>query len=267
MNDLSLPDLEHAATAYEELLVPALFQQVTHHVLEAAKVGPGDRVLDVACGTGVLARSAAARVGPGGSVAGLDINPGMLSVAKQQAPAIRWQQSPAESLPYEDRSFDAVVSQFGLMFFNDQRAALGEMFRVLKAKGRLAVAVFDALDKVPAYEAVSVLLGRMVSKQAADALRFPFSLGDSNKLSALFREAGITSPVVTTYAGTGRFQSVRSMIEADVRGWFPLAHIFLDQSQLEALVAEAKDALKTFVTAKGTVEFQLPVHIVTATKE
>jgi ubiquinone/menaquinone biosynthesis C-methylase UbiE len=87
-------------------------------------------VLDVACGTGILASEASARVGPNGYVAGVDPNPGMLAVAARIAPSIEWRKGTAELLPYPDQSFDAVVSQFGLMFFIDRHQALREMLRV-----------------------------------------------------------------------------------------------------------------------------------------
>jgi ubiquinone/menaquinone biosynthesis C-methylase UbiE len=212
-----------------------------------------------------LARAAAARVGPGGSVAGLDVNLGMLAVAEKIAPEIAWRQGQAESLPFEDGSFDAVVSQFGLTLFTDRRAALQEMARVLVPGGRLAVAVFDSLDNIPAYAAMAALLERLGHDQAAGALRFPFSLRDREELLALFTEAGMKSASVTTHEDTARFESVRAMIMADVRGWFPLAGIRLDDGQLEALVTEAEEALKPFVTADGTVAFGMFAHLVTAT--
>jgi ubiquinone/menaquinone biosynthesis C-methylase UbiE len=130
-----------AAEVYEEFYLPALFQEWTGPMLEAARVEPGARVLDVACGTGVLARALTERVGPRGSVVGLDINEGMLTVARRVSPRVEWRAGAAEALPFEAESFDAVLSQFGLMFFDDRRAAIREMQRVLKPGGRLAVAV------------------------------------------------------------------------------------------------------------------------------
>jgi ubiquinone/menaquinone biosynthesis C-methylase UbiE len=266
MSELNLQELETTAAAYEELLVPGLFQGWTERVLDAARVGPGDKVLDVACGTGVLARAAAARVKPGGAVTGLDINPGMLAVAAQLAPEVKWQQGAAESLPFENNTFDAVVSQFGLMLFEDPRAALEEMRRVLAPGGRLAVMVFDSLDNNPAYEAYVAVLERLGLEQAAAALRFPFSLGDVDKLSALFEDVGIASASVATHEKTAHFPSVRVMIEGDVKGWFPLAGLTLGKSQLETLVSEAEAVLKSFVNTDGTVGFGVSARLVTWTR-
>lgn len=266
MSDPSFQAQADAAAVYEAFFVPALFQGWAYRVAEAAQLSPGERVLDVACGTGVLARAAATRVSPGGSVAGLDLNPGMLAVAERVAPHLAWRQGTAEALPYVDASFDAVVSQFGLMFFTDRQAALREMMRVLAPGGRLAVAVWGALDATHGYAALVALLQRLVGERAADALRSPFILGEPQALSALFAQAGIASAVVTTQVGTARFPSIRSWVDTDVKGWLPLVHVVLDESQSEALLAEAERALQAFVTSNGTVEFVMPAHIVTARK-
>jgi ubiquinone/menaquinone biosynthesis C-methylase UbiE len=116
-----------AAVAYENDFVPAIFAQWPPVLAEIAGMGSGDRVLDVACGTGILAREALARVGPSGRVTGLDLNEGMLAVARQLRPEIDWRHGDAAKLPFEDSAFDVVVSQFALMFFPDRVAALREM--------------------------------------------------------------------------------------------------------------------------------------------
>jgi ubiquinone/menaquinone biosynthesis C-methylase UbiE len=153
MNDITLQDQIDAAKAYESLLVPALFGQWAVKVTDAAQIQSGQRVLDVACGTGVLAREVASRVSPSGYVAGLDPSPGMLAVGKELAPAIDWKHGVAEALPFLDESFDTVVSQFGLMFFSDRHQAIREMLRVLVPGGRMIVAVWDSLTNTPAYAA------------------------------------------------------------------------------------------------------------------
>jgi len=263
MNEPTLQTLVDAARAYESLFVPALFGQWALKVVEAALIKPGQRVLDVACGTGVLARAAHARTGPTGQVTGLDPSPGMLTVARELAPAVEWRQGTAESLPFADRSFDRVVSQFGLMFFADRPQALREMLRVVRPGGRLVVAVWDALDNTPAYAAEVALVDRMAGARAGDALRAPFVLGARQSLTALFEEAGAAAVEVTTHQGLARFPSVRVMVEADLRGWLPVVGVDLSEEQIIHILDEAERVLGPYVTGSGPVTFPLGAHLVT----
>ncbi len=253
-----------AAVIYEEFFIPALFQEWAPRVVDAAKIEPGWRVLDVACGTGILARTVAERVGSKGSVVGLDINEGMLQVARRKAPTVEWRQERAESLPFDADSFDATVSQFGLMFFEDRRLALQEMVRVLKPGGHLAVAVWDSIDNTPGYAAVIAILQRLFGSGVADALRAPFVLGDPQLLQSLFAEAGIVNAKITPHKGTARFPSIRSWMYTDVRGW-TLADM-IDDAQFELLCREAEQLLQPFVAKDGRVAFSSPAYIITATK-
>lgn len=253
-----------AADVYEEFFVPALFAEWVARVADAAAVSPGQRVLDVGCGTGVLAREVAKRVSPDGAVFGLDRNEGMLAVAGRMSPDIDWRHGRAEALPYDDAGFDAVVSQFGLMFFEDRAAALSEMWRVLRPGGRLAVAVWDGLERTPGYAAMTALLQRLFDDTIADALRAPYILGDPDDLLALFAAAGIPDARVQTLDGRARFPSIESWVHTDVKGW-TLADL-IDDAQYETLKSAAPDALQSFVGEDGSVEFGSPAHIVTATK-
>lgn len=255
-----------AAAAYEQLHVPALFRQWALRMLDAADLQPGCRVLDVACGTGILAREARRRLGEGATVVGLDASPGMLTVAQQLDPTIQWQQGVAESLPHEDGSFDRVVSQFGLMFFVDRQQALREMLRVLTPEGVLAVAVWESLERSEAYPIVVTLLERLAGPEAADALRAPFVLGDRLQLAALFEEAGVSSITVTTHTGTARFPSIRTMVEADLRGWLPVMGVDLPEALIDEILREAEQSLAQYVRADGVVEFESPAHLVTGSK-
>jgi SAM-dependent methyltransferase len=266
MSETTLQTLIDAARSYETLYVPALFEQYVSKVADAAQIQPGQRVLDVACGTGILGREVASRVGSSGHVAGVDPNSGMIFLAKQLAPNIEWREGVAESLPFPDRSFDAVVSQFGLMFFTDKCQALGEMLRVLAHGGVIAIAVWDSLDNIPAYTAEAVLIEEIAGKQAYGALRAPFELGDKRILASLFADCGVDSAKVTTQPGVARFPSIRTMVEADLRGWLPVMGVFLTEDQIVRILKEADHALGSYTAADGQAIFQISAHIITIKK-
>lgn len=247
-------------------MVPALFGRWASKVVQAAQIGPGQRVLDVACGTGVLAREAASRAGPTGFVAGLDPNPGMLDVAARLSPAVEWRQGVAEALPFPDECFDAVVSQFGLMFFEDRHESLRQTLRVLTPGGRLAFAVWDTLENNPAYATEVALLQRIAGERAADAVRAPFVLGDRHDLVTLFSEAGVSVVEITTDRGRAEFPSVRVMVEADLRGWLPVMGVVLSEEQIATILEEAENALRPYVSADGTAVFDSSAHVVIGTR-
>lgn len=117
---MNLKEAGSPADVYEQFFVPALFRQWGEVMVDVAGIETRQRVLDVACGTGVLACAAAQRVGGGGAVTGLDPNEDMLAVARRKSTTIEWLSGRAEALPFNDQSFDVVVSQFGLMFFDDR---------------------------------------------------------------------------------------------------------------------------------------------------
>lgn len=253
-----------AAEVYDEFFLPALFRAWPPRLVAAARLGPGMRVLDVACGTGVLTIEAARAVSPGGRAVGLDLNSGMLAVARRKAPQIDWRQAPAEALPFDSGDFDATVSQFGLMFFQDRHAALREMWRVLRPGGRLAIAVWDALENTPGYSAVTSLLARLFGEAIAGLLRAPYALGDPRALEALLVDSGIEEPQVSRASGEARFPSIRSWMHTDVRGW--TLSDALDDRQFECLVAEAESELRGFVGPDGSVRFDHPALVATARK-
>ena len=130
-----------AAELYEAAFVPSFFAQWAPVLCELAGVEAGDRVLDVACGTGIVARTAAERTGPAGRVVGLDLNEAMLDVARRVGPDLDWRQGDAASLPFPDRGFDVVLCQMALMFFPDRLAAVGEMARVVTGGGTVGLLV------------------------------------------------------------------------------------------------------------------------------
>jgi SAM-dependent methyltransferase len=188
------------AEAYEQCLVPAIFEPWARRALQARPPAPGDRVLDVACGTGIGARLAARIVGPGGSVVGVDVDDGMLAVARTtrghtaEAP-IEWRHASALELPGPAREFDYLLCLEGLQFFPDRSAALREMRRVLRPGGVLVGTVWGPLEQNPAYHALAEGLRRFVSEEAGRLP--PFALPDADAIRAVVRAAGFGDPRVT----------------------------------------------------------------------
>ena len=231
---------EDSAEAYERYLVPAIFTEMAERLLEVAAVAKGERVLDVGCGTGVVARRAAERVGAGGAVSGLDLNEGMLRVARHvsqgSAPGIDWRHGDAMALPFPDRSFDAVVCQQALQFFPDAGKALREMRRVAAPGGRVALAVLRPIRYSPPYGPFADALERHAGKDAGAMMRSPFPAWDRESLRALLGRAGLPDAHVRIAVGAVRYPSAAEMLRQEAAS-SPLA------GPLRALPAATRDAL------------------------
>jgi ubiquinone/menaquinone biosynthesis C-methylase UbiE len=256
----------NAAENYERFFVPMLGAPLAAQLVEMASLRSGERVLDVACGTGIVARLAAERVAPNGTVAGLDLNPGMLAVARdvaRTAPPIEWHQSSAEAMPLPDAAFDVVFCQLSLQFFPDKAAALREMRRVLTPGGRLLLSVPGPTPRI--FAIADEALGRHIGPEAAGFVRAVFSLHDPREVGRLLREAGFrdvdvrseirtlhvpppreflwqyvtSTPLGPMVAGAG--EDRRNALETEVvAGWEPFVEgdrLTLDQS---AVVATAR---------------------------
>jgi len=175
-----------AAEVYQEHLVPAIFGPWAPIVVESASLRPGERVVDVACGTGAVAREAAPQVGVSGTVVGLDLNPGMLAVARELPPAsgalVEWREGDATAMPFHNAAFDVVLCQLGLQYFPDRPAALGEMHRVLVPGGRLVLLVWQSIEHSPGFARLAEALERHVGTLAAAIMRAPFVFGDPEEV-------------------------------------------------------------------------------------
>jgi SAM-dependent methyltransferase len=253
------------AEVYEKFFVPALFHQWGTTVSDIATIAPKQRVLDVACGTGVLAIAAAERVGNGGEVIGLDPNEDMLAVARRKCSRVEWKNGRAENLPFADASFDRVVSQFGLMFFEDRVAGLREMLRVLRPGGRLAIVVCDALDHSPGYAVLAELLHRLFGASIAEAFRAPFVLGDPEILHSLCRQAGIEQANIARRDGTVRFSSIASLVSTERACVWTLGGL-LDAMQFNRLLHAAEESLRPFAADDAAVNFDMPALAILAAK-
>ena len=250
-----------AAEVYEALFVPALFGQWAPVLVDAAGTEPGDRLLDVACGTGAVAREARRQ---GATTTGVDVNEGMLAVARRADPEVAWREAAAEDLPFPDGSFDRVTCAFGLMYLADREAALGEVARVLAPGGTVAVATWAGLERSPGFAALVELFDRVLGREAGDALRAPFTIGTPAALAAATRPA-FAGAEVREHDGTARFGSLDEWVRTEIEGWTLAGTV--DDAALAHLLDEARTALAGFVGAGGTVEFPVPALVAVANTE
>lgn len=255
-----------AGRGYEALFVPAAFTHWTKHLIEAAGVGKGSRVLDVACGSGVLTRHAYQEVGDSGRVTGLDPAPGMIAAAREIESGIEWALGGAEELPFDDEHFDCVISQFGMMFFADRDAAAREMFRVLAPGGRLAVAVWNSVEHNGAYGDIIAVLDEHVSTAAGDALRLPYTLGDAQAVAKTFSDAEFSNATFETHVEKACFPSSRTMVEAELRGWLPLFEIHLSEDEIADVLVKSDEKLSKYASPTGEAVFPTCGHVIKAIK-
>jgi ubiquinone/menaquinone biosynthesis C-methylase UbiE len=238
-----------AAEIYEARFVPALFAEWAPHLVDLVRVAPGQAVLDVACGTGIVARTVAARLGPTSRVVGVDLNEAMLCVARRVRPEIEWRQGDVAALPFADRSFDAVLCQMALMFFPDRVGALREMRRVAADSGTVALVVPAHLETQPAYGPFVELAARHAGAPAASLLGAYFACGRLDELTALAETAGLRAAETQTRLGHARFPSIDAFVAAEVNGT-PLGGR-ISEAVYERIRAGAHDVLRPFLSADG----------------
>jgi ubiquinone/menaquinone biosynthesis C-methylase UbiE len=185
---------------YERFFVPAIGEPLANDLVRVAALSPGERILDVACGTGIVARLASRQVGSKGTVAGLDVNPGMLAVARSVTPvdmSIEWHESAAEDMALPDEAFDVVLCQLGLQFVTNQLAALREIRRVLAPSGRLILSVAGPAGQM--FVVLADAMERHISSQAAGFVTQVFSLHDATEIRELLSEAGFRDIAVDAH--------------------------------------------------------------------
>jgi SAM-dependent methyltransferase len=232
------------AQTYEDFLVPHLFVPWTDALLRRAAPQPGERVLDLACGTGVIARHVAPLVGVSGRVVAVDISPDMLTVARSiPAPpgaAIEWREGNASELDIEAGAFDLVICQQGLQFFPDRAQGAAAMHRALAAGGRAIIAVWRELERHDVLKALFTAESEHL-QLPLEQLATPFSLSGDSELRAILEGAGFRGISIEPLEMDVKFPSADHWVELTVRGGAAvipeLAH---DGDALAALLAHVR---------------------------
>jgi ubiquinone/menaquinone biosynthesis C-methylase UbiE len=248
---------------YERFLVEPLFRPFAEELLRRASLRHEDRVLDVACGTGIVARLAQQTVRDRGSIVGIDASPGMLAAARAAAPGIDWREGDAGRLPIDDHSFDLVTCHQGLQFFPDKPAAIKEMRRVLAPDGRVALATWRPVDEVPLVRD----LQRVAERHVGPIVDQRHSLGDAGAIRTLLTDAGFRAIHIETVArrirmsgDPGVFARLNAMA---VVGMSAAAKTMTDEQRAEAIAAVAADsveALQPFIAGSDLV-FEISSNI------
>ena len=204
---------------YERVIVPTWMADWTPDLIDAGRVGPKKRVLDVACGTGIVARKAAGLVGPGGRVAGLDLNEGMLRIAgrcaeHEGATGIEWYHSDVSRMPFSSGEFDTVLCQQGLQFFPDKAAALREMKRVLAPQGTLALSVWGRAEMCPHVMVICDVFSEYFGADSTTIFKVASSLSNHKVLHNLVQDAGFSNIRIRSEVKIARHPSLAELLPA-----------------------------------------------------
>lgn len=258
----------NAPEAYERYIIPALFGEWAQDLVETAALRVGERVLDVACGTGVVAQYAAPVVGRTGQVIGMDVNESMLAMARTIAPpqgaVIAWQYGDAAALPLPDATFDVVLCQQGLQYFPQRAAALREMARVLVPGGRLVLSVWRALERQPFFVALVDAIELHLHAEVATLQRAAFTLGDAAELRGLVSTAGFCAPHIQLVVKLMRYPSLAEYLPGYLAAT-PMAGAVaaMATARRTAMFQDLQTALRPYVDDTG-LAVPMECHVVVA---
>ena len=260
MNQQSFPEM------YERWLVGPLFRPWAEMTLEDLQLSPGDRVLDIACGTGIVARVAKERLGDAGYVVGVDVSPDMLGVARAAAPAIDWREGNASDLPLHDKEqFDVVICQQGLQFFPDKSAAVAEMRRALAKGGRLAVATWRSDDEIPMFRE----LRRVAERHLGAIADQRYGFGDPAPLEELLRDAGFQDIRIRTVSRSIHFNDGAPLLRLNTMAFVGMSKTgkTMDDEErkrvVDTIVSESVPVLRPYTSESG-LTFELSTNLATA---
>lgn len=262
MNQSSFPEM------YERWLVGPLFRPWAELTLDELKLSPGDRLLDIACGTGIVARVAKARLGDTGHIVGIDVSSDMLGVARAIAPDIDWREGNASSLTLnEGEQFDVVVCQQGLQFFSDKTQAIAQMRQALAEHGRLAVATWRSDDEIPFFRE----LRRVAERHLGAITDQRYAFGDAALLEGLLRNAGVHDILVTTVERMIRFDDGEPFIRLNTMAFVGMStagKAMNDDERkrvMENIIKESAPVLRQY-SVGSELSFELRTNLATATR-
>lgn len=206
------PDLDPSVVAYDRELVPWLFEHWSEPMVDLLDPMQSSRIVDLACGSGLIVRQLLGRLGNSGTVHGVDIDSAMLAYAAAtiEDRRVNWHKSDAVDLPFETSSMDRVSCHQGLQFFPEPLGALAEVHRVLAPGGRLVVATWGRLEDNPWPAALSGAVGRLLGEDAGAGMSVVCDLGDPVEVGELLRDAGFVDVQVDERTKTVTHHDVRA---------------------------------------------------------
>jgi ubiquinone/menaquinone biosynthesis C-methylase UbiE len=268
MKDVELRFTGSVPAAYERLMVPLVFQPYAEELARRAREYAPKRILETAAGTGAVTRALHAAL-PDAEIVATDLNPPMLEMAAERvkSPNVRFQQADAQQLPFDDRSFDLVVCQFGAMFFPDRVRGHAEACRVLRDGGHYLLAIWDRIERSALTDvAQQVLIDSFPDDPPLFMREGPFSYHDPSRIESDLHEAGFGTVEIETVERTSRAASAREAAEALCYGT-PMGSEIGDREPggLERVFEAVVEAFQRF-DGPGGIDASMSAHVVTATK-
>lgn len=239
---------------YEAALVEPLFRPWAERLLDRAELTPTVSVLDVACGTGIVARLAHRRRAGAGKVVGVDVSAPMLEVAREIEPGVEWREGDAAALPVRaDERFDRVLCQQGIQFFADRQAAARELRRVTASDGVLVAAVWRPAEEMPVFHALQKVAERHVGPVRDQRHAF----GDREALERLLSDGGFRDAHVDEASLVSRFADGAEFVRMNAMALVGMSGVALEEPErerlLEAITAESMDAMRPFLEGAAIV--------------
>lgn len=250
------------AETYERFLVPAIFRPWANDLLNRVAPAPEERVLDLACGTGIVARLVRDRRGSAQNITGADANPEMIGVARTLAPDISWHVANAMDLPFDAGAFDRVLCQQGLQFFADRATAVRQIRRVLTKRGRVALSTWRPLQENPLFWR----LHQLAVERYGEHVDRRFSFGEAERIVELLADAGFRDIRAEKVTRTERIPNTDTFVMLNL---FATVDRFDSmppeerENEVARFRAGAKPAIADFADGDGLVH-SMSTNVVTA---